>query len=104
MWFKTIITKDFKKLSEDIALFINYLKQELKIDDASKVKSSHIRHYIKYLRERGKYTVTATDKSNATVKSLNINYPDWRNGDPKSLETITKHFLEVHNTTIDRYL
>ncbi len=101
---KQLSPKTLKSYQKTLTLFINYLKQELKIDDASKVKSSHIRHYIKYLRERGKYTVTATDKSNATVKSLNINYPDRRNGDPKSLETITKHFLEVHNTTIDRYL
>lgn len=66
-----------------MTLFINYLKQELNIDNAAKVKASHIRHYIQYLRERGKYTVTATEKS------LNINHPERRNDYKKQLSDTT---------------
>lgn len=55
--------KTLKSYEQTLMLFKNYLKQELNITDASKVKSSHVRQYIKYLRERRKYTVTASDKS-----------------------------------------
>ena len=44
-------------------MFGNYLKQELSIYDASKVKPLYIRQCIKYLRERGKYTVCVSEKS-----------------------------------------
>ena len=69
---KHLSPKTLKSYEQTLTLFKNYLKQELNITDAAKVKSSHVRHYIKYLRERGKYTVTASDKT------LNINHPDRR--------------------------
>lgn len=67
---KHLSKKTLKSYEQSLTLFLNYLKQELGVDDASKVKTSHIRHYIKYLRERGKYTVTTTEKS------LSINHPE----------------------------
>lgn len=84
---KQLSPKTLRSYQQSLTLFINYLKQELNIDNAAKVKSSHIRHYIQYLRERGKYTVTATEKS------LNINHPDRRNDYKK----------QISDTTISNY-
>lgn len=84
---KHLSPKTLKSYEQTLTLFKNYLKQELNITDASKVKSSHVRHYIKYLRERGKYTVTASDKS------LNINHPDKR----------TDYKKPISDTTIANY-
>jgi integrase/recombinase XerD len=57
--------------------------EEFKINEVSKVKSAHIRHYIKYLRERGKYTVV-TDES-----SKKVNHPDHRNDFNKPISDTT---------------
>lgn len=65
---KYLSPKTLKSYEQTLTLFRNYLVKELKIEDAANVKLMHVRRYIQYLRERGKYTVTASDKS------LNINY------------------------------
>lgn len=44
---------------QTLKLFAMYLKDTYQIDDAKKVQSGHIRHYIKYLQERGKYVVAS---------------------------------------------
>lgn len=80
---KHLSAKTLKSYEQTLTLFGNYLKQELKIEDAKKVKSSHIRHYIKYLRSRGKYTVTASDRS------LDINYPNRREDYQKPMSDVT---------------
>lgn len=85
---KHLSKKTLKSYEQSLTLFLNYLKQELGVDDASKVKTSHIRHYIKYLRERGKYTVTTTEKS------LSINHPEKR----------TDYNKQISDTTIANYL
>lgn len=80
---KHLSKKTLKSYEQTLTLFKNYLVQELSIVDASNVKPSHIRHYIKYLRERGKYTVTSSDKS------LNINYPNRREDYKKPISDTT---------------
>lgn len=80
---KRLSPKTLKSYEQTLKLFGNFLEQELKIDDAVKVKSSHVRQYIKYLRERGKYTVSASEKS------LNINYPNRREDYQKPVSEVT---------------
>ena len=80
---KHLSEKTLKSYEQTLKLFGNFLKQELNIDDASKVKSSHIRQYIKYLRERGKYTVSVSEKS------LNINFPNNREDYKKKISEVT---------------
>lgn len=80
---KHLSTKTLKSYEQTLTLFRNYLVQELNIEDAANVKSSHVRRYIQYLRERGKYTVTASDKS------LNINYPERREDYKKQISDTT---------------
>lgn len=84
---KHLSRKTLKSYEQTLTLFKNYLIQELHIDDATNVKSSHIRRYIQYLRDRGKYTVTAHEKS------LNINFPQHR----------TDYKKQISDTTIANY-
>ncbi len=80
---KHLSPKTKRSYEQTLTLFRNYLVQELKIEDASNVKASHIRRYIKYLNERGKYTVTASEKT------LDINYPNRREDYKKPISDTT---------------
>lgn len=84
---KQLSKKTMKSYDQTIKLFQYYLKNELGITDAAKVKSSHIRLYIKYLRERGKYTVTTANSK-------------WSNNNPYQRSDYKK---EISNTTIANY-
>lgn len=85
---KHLSKKTLSSYEQTLKLFALYLKDEFKIEDAAKVKSAHIRHYIKYLRERGKYTVVVK------LKSKEVNHPDHRNDFNK----------QISDTTIANYL
>jgi integrase/recombinase XerD len=52
-----------------LKLFGQYLKQQFKIEEVTKVQTGHIRQYIKYLRERG---VVSTEESKE------VNHPESR--------------------------
>ncbi|MBK5507069.1 tyrosine-type recombinase/integrase [Bacillus sp. TH12] len=80
---KNLSVKTLKSYEQTLKLFSAYIKNEFDISEVDKVKSAHIRHYIKYLRERGKYTVTVNEKS-ATV-----NFPHKRDDYRKPLSTTT---------------
>ncbi|WP_025726760.1 tyrosine-type recombinase/integrase [Heyndrickxia ginsengihumi] len=85
---KHLSRKTLASYNQTLKLFILYLKDNFKIDDAAKVKSSHIRHYIQYLRERGKYTVASKEYSKQ------INLPENR----------TDYNKQISDTTIANYL
>lgn len=70
---KHLSKKTLSSYEQTLKLFALYLKNEYKIDEIDKVKSAHIRQYIKYLRERGKYTVVSKESS------VTINNPQNRN-------------------------
>lgn len=108
---KNLSDKTLSSYEQTLRLFQVYMSNEHNIDDVRKVKTRHIRQYIKYLRERGKYTVTANDNTNK------INYPDRRNDLGKDLSdsTISNYirnikvffnFLyrerEIHDNPVDR--
>ena len=68
-----------------------YLEQQFSITSVEKVQANHIRHYIKHLRERGKYTVTVNPQKEK------INFPSHR-GDFKkdiSLTTISNYTRNI---------
>ncbi|MFS0776048.1 tyrosine-type recombinase/integrase [Neobacillus sp. 3P2-tot-E-2] len=80
---KHLSKKTLSSYEQTLKLFAMYLKDEFKITDPTKVKTAHIRHYIKYLRERGKYTVVVKEKSKQ------INHPDHRHDFNKQLSDTT---------------
>lgn len=85
---KHLSRKTLKSYEQTLKLFTSYLENEFKITDAAKVKPAHIRHYVKYLRERGKYTVVTKEASKK------INHPDHRHDFNK----------QISDTTISNYL
>ena len=88
---KNLSIKTLASYEQTLRLFQLYLKIEHNINDPRKVKSRHIRQYIKHLRERGKYTVVANENS------TKINYPDRRNdlGEKLSNSTIANYLRNI---------
>lgn len=88
---KHLSKKTLASYEQTLKLFALYLKNEFKIEDASNVKSSHIRNYIKYLRERGKYTVVVRERSKK------LNHPDNRHdfNKPISDSTVANYLRNI---------
>jgi len=79
---KNLSRKTLTSYEQSLKLFAIYLKEEFNIVDVKKVHVNHIRHYIKYLKERGKYSVsTNPDKS--------VNNPEGRTDYKKQIATTT---------------
>lgn len=73
---------------QTLKLFGKYLEDHYQIEEVNKVQSGHIRQYIKYLRERGKYTVVNKEETKK------MNHPENR----------TDYKKEVSMTTIANYV
>ncbi|WP_245237903.1 site-specific integrase [Paenibacillus etheri] len=61
---KNLSRKTLASYEQTLKLFMLYLKSEFQIEEVKKIQTGHMRHYIKYLRERGKYTVVTTSNLN----------------------------------------
>ncbi|MGO4350098.1 tyrosine-type recombinase/integrase [Paenibacillus sp. MCAF9] len=85
---KNLSRKTLASYEQTLKLFIMYLDNQFGIDDVKKVQSGHIRQYIKYVRERGKYTVVNKEESKGK------NHPESRSDFKK----------EVSMTTIANYV
>lgn len=85
---KNLSRKTLASYEQTLKLFGKYLQEQYQIEDVKKIQSGHIRQYIKYLRERGKYTVV----NNAESKDKN--HP----------EKCTDYKKEVSMTTIANYV
>ncbi len=69
---KNLSRKTLASYEQSLKLFAAYLKEHFKIVDPGRVQSGHIRQYIKYLKERGKYTVVVNEERKE------YNHPDHR--------------------------
>ena len=76
---KTIFSYD-----QTLKLFCKYLEEECEITDAIFVKDQHIRDYILYLQERGKYTTVVVKE-----ESKKFNNPDSRDDKNKPISKTT---------------
>lgn len=85
---KNLSKKTTKSYEQTLRLFAMYLKNECEVKEAGDVKEIHIREYMKYLTERGKYTVVTNENTK------NYNFPENRE-DYKS---------EISKTTINNYV
>ncbi|MET3684325.1 integrase/recombinase XerD [Alkalibacillus flavidus] len=60
---KNLSPKTLKSYDQSLKLFLHYVHHEHEINEVDKIKTFHIRSYIKYLKERGKYnTITSNEK------------------------------------------
>lgn len=80
---KNVSTKTINSYEGCLKLFGQYLQDELNITEVAKIKPAHVRRYVKYLTERGKYTVTSNGDS------LTVNVPQNRNDYKKPLSKTT---------------
>ena len=85
---KNLSIKTIASYEQTLRLFAQYLKQEFKIEEAGQVKEIHIREYMKYLQERGKYTVVANENTRKA------NFPENR----------LDYQKEISKTTINNYI
>ncbi len=69
---KGLSRKTYGSYEQTLILLARYLREKQGIDKVEEVKREHIRDYIKYLRERGKYTVTGSDRTKM------FNFPEKR--------------------------
>ncbi len=88
---KNLTKKTMASYEQTLRLFATYLKNEFNITEPSEVKTAHVRNYIAYLRERGKYTIVGD------VKTKSLNNPDIRSdrGKPISDTTIANYLRNI---------
>ena len=72
-----------KSYEQTLRLFERWCLEQMDITTVDKVTESVIRHYIRDIQERGKYTFYANDKQKA------INYPERRRDYRKPISTAT---------------
>jgi integrase/recombinase XerD len=85
---KGLSTKTIRSYEQTLTLFILYLEREKGLNKIVDVSEKHIRDYILYLQQRGKYTVVS---NNFTAK---FNNPSARND----------HNKQISLTTINNYI
>ncbi|GIM44537.1 hypothetical protein DNHGIG_00860 [Collibacillus ludicampi] len=85
---KNLSKKTLASYEQSLRLFAVYLEREHQITEVEKVQSGHIRHYIKYLKERGKYSVSVDPSKEQ------FNHPQNR----------TDYGKKISDTTIANYI
>ncbi|MFB4160584.1 tyrosine-type recombinase/integrase [Geomicrobium sp. JSM 1781026] len=88
---KNLSKKTLSSYEQTLRLFAHYVDRVHGVDDASKVSTDMIRSYIKYLRERGKYTVVSDDFTRR------LNHPQNRPdiGKPLSDSTLGNYLRNI---------
>ncbi|MDF1496308.1 tyrosine-type recombinase/integrase [Caproiciproducens sp. CPB-2] len=80
--------KTMQSYEQALRIFERYMMEIHNVKEASEVREGHIKEYIQYLSERGKYTVVANDHTKI------LNHPDNR----------SDHNKPMSNTSINNYL
>ncbi|MDQ0975990.1 integrase/recombinase XerD [Neobacillus niacini] len=80
---KNLSPKTLSSYEQSLKLFLAYLKAEHGVDDVQRVKTGHIRQYVAYVQERGKYTVVNREISKT------INHPQNRRDYKKTVSSVT---------------
>lgn len=80
---KGLSKKTYASYEQTLVLFNRYLKDEQGITDITKITAEIIKNYVKYIRERGKYTAVAYEKT------LTSNYPSHRHDYGKKVSDVT---------------
>lgn len=75
--------KTMQSYEQTLRIFEKYMIEVQQVKEASEVREGHIKEYIQYLSQRGKYTVVANDQSKA------FNHPDNRSDNNKPISIIT---------------
>lgn len=88
---KNLSRKTKASYEQTLKLFAAYLRNQFNITEPDEVKTAHIRNYISYLRERGKYTVVGDESR----KAFNNPHNRSDNGKPISDTTIANYLRNI---------
>lgn len=80
---KNLAEKTINSYEQTLRLLSRYLIEVQNVKSAEDTKELHIREYIKYLQDRGKYTVTSNEETK------NMNFPENREDYGKKIEITT---------------
>lgn len=80
---KGLSKKTIGSYESTLRLLANYLEKELEVERAEEVTQIHLKSYIRYLQERGKYTVVVNDNSKTS------NNPEGRGDYKEGMSNIT---------------
>lgn len=88
---KNLSKKTLNSYEQTLRLLVQYLKTTYKIAEAKQVKEKHLREYIKYIQERGKYSVVANERTKA------VNFPENRQdyGKKVGITTINNYIRNI---------
>lgn len=88
---KDLRPKTKKSYESTLMLFAKYIEEEFKIFSPISVETKHIRDYMKFTKEKGKYSYIA---NNSTI---NLNNPSQRKdfGKPVSMWTINNYLRNI---------
>lgn len=86
---KNLSQKTLKSYEQTLSLFALFLEKELNITSFEQVETKHIRQYIKFLQERGKYTVATANRD----KNFPENREDY--GQELSPNTINNYIRNI---------
>lgn len=85
---RNLSPKTLRSYEQTIKLFSHYLVKFHKVDDVEDVTKNHIRHYVKSLQERGKYTCMEEEGSNNPLTRTD-------RGKPISVNTINNYVRNI---------
>ncbi|MDQ0874991.1 site-specific recombinase XerD [Paenibacillus sp. V4I3] len=80
---KNLSRKTLSSYEQSLKLFVAYLKNVHDVDKIKEVRTGHIRQYVSYVQERGKYTVVNRESSKL------VNFPEKRTDYKKEVSSIT---------------
>ena len=61
---KGLSKKTYKSYEQTLTIFTRYLSDQKKLSNYKDVMEEHIKDYIAYIKERGKYTISTNNKNN----------------------------------------
>jgi len=88
---KDLTKKSLMSYESTLKLFFKYLEEEFNITEVEKVEETHIKEYLDFTKERGKYSFVASSES------LEINKPHNRSdfGKEVSIATINNYLRNI---------
>lgn len=88
---KNLAKKTMRSYEQTLKLFFKYLEEEFNIIELEKVEESHVKQYLDFTKERGKYSFIANSQS------LDINKPQNRTdfGKKVSMGTLNNYLRNL---------
>ena len=70
---KGLSRKTMKSYESSLLLFSKYIEEEYQLSKVEEIKLTHAKEYVKFTKERGKYSYVSDDKTVSINNPSNIN-------------------------------